>query len=311
MIVDKDMFEEDKTLEETVYSLPEFEKEGVYSVDITAVDKAGNKSKLCKNTFVMMKNSDVLAYISNSDKANGEGWYSLQKDEYTPISKRPDSFSDLDITVFAQEDSDTHIVLRDENGVSKDTGVTADNSSKMYAVGVYNYRLPKEYFAENYPEGTNKDLYLWAENTKNNESSHITLGWIRIDAVAPTCRIPSDLKKNKAFIKNTKTYKLTGISESLDKSRCMVYDNGKAVPLENFEYSDISDSLTYTLDKGWHDLSFVLVDEAGNAYTIKEISFIQVGLFYCLWFRILCGIVAAGIIIGCGVFIRRKIKNRY
>ena len=53
----------------------------------------------------------------------------------------------------------------------------------MYAVGVYNYMLPKEYFADNYPEGTNKDLYLWVENTYNKETSHITLGWIRIDAL--------------------------------------------------------------------------------------------------------------------------------
>ena len=310
VVVDADIFEQGKITEEKVFSLPEFKKDGVYSVNITAVDKAGNKSRLCKNTFVMMNNTDVLAYISNSNKANGEGWYSLQKDEYTPISKRPDSFSDLDITVFAQTGSNTRIILRDENGVAKDTGITAENLSDMYAVGVYNYRLPKEYFIDNYPEGTNKDLYLWAENTYNDESSHITLGWIRIDAVAPSCHIPSDLKKNNFFVKNTKTFKLTGISESLDKSKCMVYDNGQAVPQDKFEYSDFSDTLTYTLDKGWHDLSFVLVDEAGNAYTIKEVSFIQVGLLYCLWFRILCGVAAAGLILAVVLFIRKKLANR-
>ncbi|MCR5599320.1 MAG: hypothetical protein K6G33_01045 [Ruminococcus sp.] len=310
VVVDANTFEQGKITEEKVFSLPEFKKDGVYSVNITAVDKAGNKSRLCKNTFVMMNNTDVLAYISNSNKANGEGWYSLQKDEYTPISKRPDSFSDLDITVFAQTGSNTRIILRDENGVAKDTGITAENSSDMYAVGVYNYRLPKEYFIDNYPEGTNKDLYLWAENTYNDESSHITLGWIRIDAVAPTCHIPSDLKKNNFFVKNTKTFKLTGISESLDKSKCMVYDNGQAVPQDKFEYSDFGDTLTYTLDKGWHDLSFVLVDEAGNAFTIKEVSFIQVGLLYCLWFRILCGVAAAGLILAVVLFIRKKLANR-
>lgn len=70
----------------------------------------------------------------------------------TPISKRPDAFSDLDITVFAQKNSKTSIILRDENGESQDTGITAENSEDMYAVGVYNYTLPKEYFADNYPE---------------------------------------------------------------------------------------------------------------------------------------------------------------
>lgn len=36
---------------------------------------------------------------------------------------------------------------------------------------------------------------------------------------------------------------------------------------------------------------FVLVDEAGNLYTVQEVSFIQVGLLYCLWFRILLGFI--------------------
>lgn len=55
-----------------------------------------------------MMNSDVLAYITESKKADNikdsTGWYSLQKDEKTPISKRPDDFKDLKITVFAPTD---------------------------------------------------------------------------------------------------------------------------------------------------------------------------------------------------------------
>lgn len=289
-----------------LYSLPEFKKDGVYSVDLTAVDKAGNRSILCRNTSVLMMKSDVLAYISNSNKAASKGWYSLQKDENTPISKRPDAFSDLDITVFAQKNSKTNIILRDENGESQDTGITAENSEDMYAVGVYNYTLPKEYFADNYPEGTNKDLYLWAENTYGKETSHITLGWIRIDALAPTCSIPSDLKDWKAYISTTKTITLSNISESLDESQCVVYDNGKAVSADHFDYSDETDTLSYTLEKGWHDLSFVLVDEAGNTYTIQEISSIQVGLLYCLWFRILCGLVVAGVVASVVIIVVRK-----
>lgn len=297
------------TISEKLYTLPEFEKDGVYSVDLTAVDKAGNRSVLCRNTSVLMMKSYVLAYISNSNKAASKGWYSLQKDENTPISKRPDAFSDLNITVFAQENSKTSIILRDENGESQDTGITADNSEDMYAVGVYNYMLPKEYFADNYPEGTNKDLYLWAENTYNKETSHITLGWIRIDALAPTCTVPSDLKDWKSYTSKTKTITLSNISESLDKSQCVVYDNGKVISAAHFDYSDETDTLSYTLEKGWHDLSFVLVDEAGNTYTVQEISSIQVGLFYCLWFRILCSIFTIGVIAGVVIIIVKKKKS--
>ena len=297
------------TISDKLYALPEFEKDGVYSVELTAVDKAGNRSVLCRNTSVLMMKSYVLAYISNSNKAESKGWYSLQKDENTPISKRPDAFSDLNITVFAQENSKTSIILRDENGETQDTGITADNSEDMYAVGVYNYMLPKEYFADNYPEGTNKDLYLWVENTYNKETSHITLGWIRIDALAPTCTVPSDLKNWKSYTSKTKTITLSNISESLDKSQCVIYDNGKVISAAHFDYSDETDTLSYTLEKGWHDLSFVLVDEAGNTYTIQEISSIQVGLFYCLWFRILCGIIAAGVIAGVLIIIVKKKKS--
>lgn len=295
-----------RSITETIYSLPEFEKDGVYSVDLVAVDVAGNRSTLCRNTSVLMMESDVLAYISNSSKAESTGWYSLQKDENTPISKRPDSFTDLYITVFAQEASDTRIILRNANGESQDTGITAENSEDMYAVGVYNYILPKEYFADNYPEGTNEDLYLWAENSLNGETSHISLGWIRLDALAPSCNLPSDLKDWKSYVSTTKKIILTNISESLDVSKCVVYDNGKEISLDNFEYSEESNTLSYTLEKGWHDLSFVLVDEAGNINTIQEISSIQVGLLYCLWFRILCGVIAVAAIAAIIIIIRKK-----
>lgn len=294
------------SITETIYSLPEFEKDGVYSVDLVAVDVAGNRSTLCRNTSVLMMKSDVLAYISNSSKAESTGWYSLQKDENTPISKRPDSFTDLYITVFAQEASDTRIILRNANGESQDTGITAENSEDMYAVGVYNYILPKEYFADNYPEGTNEDLYLWAENSLNGEPSHISLGWIRLDALAPSCNLPSDLKDWKSYVSTTKKITLTNISESLDVSKCVVYDNGKEISLDNFEYSEENNTLSYTLEKGWHDLSFVLVDEAGNINTIQEISSIQVGLLYCLWFRILCGVIAVAAIAAIIIIIRKK-----
>lgn len=302
--------DEGKT-EEKVYSLPEFTKDGVYSADVVAVDKAGNKSTLCRNTSVLMMNTDVLAYISNSSKSAQTGWYSLQKDENTPISKRPDSFSNLEITVFAREDSDTRIILRNANGESKDTGITAENSDDMYGMAVYNYVLPKEYFVDNYPDGTNEDIYLWAENTADGETSHTSLGWIRLDSLAPDCDVPDNLKSWKSFTGSTKTFTLSGISESLDKSKCMVYDNGNAVPAEKIQYSDENHSLSYTLEKGWHDLSFVLVDEAGNIFTVQEVSSVQVGLLYCLWFRILLGVIGAAGIAALVIFLVKKKSKRY
>ena len=111
-------------------------------------------------------------------------------------------------------------------------------------------------------------------------------------------RITEAFEKGKAFIKNSKTYTITDISESLNPDECKVYDNG--VLMTNFTYSEADKSLSYTLDKGRHNLSFVLVDEAGNSYTVQEVSFIQVGLFYCLWF------VKAGYHIGVHSDIKRE-----
>lgn len=77
--------------------------------------------------------------------------------------------------------------------------------------------------------------------------------------------------------------------------------------MTNFTYSEADKSLSYTLDKGRHNLSFVLVDEAGNSYTVQEVSFIQVGLFYCLWFRILLGFIIAALV-GVSIWLFKK-KN--
>ena len=43
-----------------------------------AYDKAGNPSVLNENTYTRMVNTDVLAYIENSDSKNKTGWYSFE-----------------------------------------------------------------------------------------------------------------------------------------------------------------------------------------------------------------------------------------
>lgn len=82
-------------------------------MELIAVDKAGNESVLNSNTYMRIVDSDVLAYISNSNAAEKTGWYSFQYENGEPISKRPDNFSDIDIVVLAKTNSQTDIVLRD------------------------------------------------------------------------------------------------------------------------------------------------------------------------------------------------------
>ena len=61
-----------------IYKLQDFDKDGVYSVKMIAYDKAGNPSVLNENTYTRMVNTDVLAYIENSDSKNKTGWYLLK-----------------------------------------------------------------------------------------------------------------------------------------------------------------------------------------------------------------------------------------
>ena len=75
--------------------------------------------------------TDVLAYIPNSSIVRKSGWYSFQYENGDPISKRPDNFSDIEIVVFSEKDSDVKIVLRDYNGDEKVTNLKSNDDASM------------------------------------------------------------------------------------------------------------------------------------------------------------------------------------
>jgi len=77
--------------------LPDFTRDGVYALELTAVDVAGNESLLNLNTYARMVEQDVLAYIMDSNPEAKTGLYSFQYENGEPISKRPDNFSDIKI----------------------------------------------------------------------------------------------------------------------------------------------------------------------------------------------------------------------
>lgn len=176
--------------DKNLFTLPDFTKDGVYALELIAVDKAGNESVLNSNTYMRIVDSDVLAYISNSNAAKKTGWYSFQYENGDPISKRPDNFSDIDIVVLAKNDSDIDIVLRDYNGDAKNTDLPAEIDSSMYGVSVYRYTLKSDYFKDNFQDDTDAELYL----SVKNENGRIDLGKMHIDNIPPSCTLPSDLK---------------------------------------------------------------------------------------------------------------------
>jgi len=71
-----------------------FHTDGVYALELTAVDVAGNESLLNLNTYARMVEQDVLAYIMDSNpEAKRVVFFPIRNGE--PISKRPDNFSDI------------------------------------------------------------------------------------------------------------------------------------------------------------------------------------------------------------------------
>lgn len=285
--------------EKNLFTLPDFSKDGVYALELIAVDKAGNESILNSNTYMRMVESDVLAYISNSNATEKTGWYSFQYENGDPISKRPDNFSDIDIVVLAENDSDIDIVLRDYNGDEKNTNLTAEIDSSMYGVNVYGYTLKSDYFKDNFQDDTDAELYL----SVKNENGRIDLGKMHIDNIPPSCNLPDDLKTwHWYFGDDSRTITVTNISELLDETKCKVYDNGKEI---NFIYSETDGSLSFTLNGGWHNVGITLEDVAGNTYSIQEVDNIHIGYFW-LWIIIIASVVFIGIIILIIYFVRKK-----
>lgn len=294
-----------KSINKKEFKLDNFEKDGIYAVEMVAYDKAGNVSKVNKNTYVRMMNTDVLAYIEDScpgtEGKTGTGWYSIE-DEDGPLSKRPDNFEDLNIAVLTKNDSKTSITLNSNDGEIIDTGVECSAKEEVYGAGVYRYVLSKDYFKDHYQEDTDATFYL----TVNNNDDRIELGQIHIDNIAPECKLPSYFH-NWGWIKGTgdKAVKITNISEKIDINSSFVYIDGEKV---DYSYDSSKNSLEFPIKDGSHSVGISLVDYAGNAYDVPEISHLGVGNF-----RLYLGVGTAVLLLaGCfgSIIFRRKRKVR-
>ncbi len=288
-----------KEISGKTFVLDNFSEDGIYYVELSAYDKAGNISKLNKNSYIRMKNREVLAYIPDSSSESKTGLYSFEYADGTPVSKRPDNFSDIKITVMSETGKEPKIVLRDLNGDETDTGLKADDcNTDMYGVNVYNYTLKSEFFKTNYQNDTDKELIL----TVKNDGKRIDLGKIHIDNISPEVKIPEKFKSWKWYPGNKdRKIVLTDINEMLDIDLCKVYDNNKEI---DFDYSEDIGTVSFVLEKGWHNVGIHLVDTAGNVYDMQEAENICVGNF---WTWVIGGVTAAvGAAVGFILFRKRR-----
>lgn len=283
------------------FTLPDFMKDGVYALELVAVDIAGNESTINVNTYARMIEQDVLAFILNSNLENKTGLYSFQYENGIPISMRPDNFSPLDIFVLAKEDTSVDIVLRDTNAEEIHVDAQVKTDDRIYGFIIYNYRLQADFFEDNFSNDMDTDLNL----TVKNDDRRIDLGKMHIDNMAPKCELPESLSSwHWYFGEETRIVDISDINESLDEDNCKVYDNGKEI---DFVYSSEDNTITFTLIKGWHNVGIVLTDMAGNVNYIQEKTNICVGYFW-LWIIVagLCLIICVTIV----VFIRQRRENK-
>lgn len=275
------------TVNDKKFVLDDFDKDGTYFLEIEAYDKAGNASVLNKNTYVHMKEKDVLAYIPDSNIEKSSGLFSLEYENGDAISKRPEDFDDIEIVVMARDKSDVKIVLRDMNGDEKDTMLTPeDEKESMYGMSIYTYKLRSEFFINNYQSDTDAELNL----SVINNDERLDLGKIHIDNIAPTGNVDKKFKSWHWYPGNKeKTIVVSDISERLNAAECKVFDNSKEIP---FEYSQADKTFTFKLGNGWHNVGVHIEDEAGNVFDIQQADNICVGNFW-LWV-IIGGVVVSG-----------------
>lgn len=289
-------------LEGDVFTLSNFDKDGIYELKISAVDKSGNKSETNVNTYVRIVDRDILAYIPGSDESSKTGVYSFEYEDGTPISKRLDDMEDITVKVYAKNDEEVKLVFRDKDGNTYDTKAK-DNVEKdvAYGISLHTLELNKEMYREYFQDDADIQLRL----SVTTADSRIDLANIHIDNAAPECTPEESFKSwHWYFGSDRKAITVSGINEPLNSDKCKVFDNDKEIP---FEYSKEDGTLTFYLDEGWHNVGITLVDFAGNVKNIEEKTNIYVGYF---WLYII--IAGAVCVLGVGAFavIRIRIKKK-
>ena len=292
------------TVDGNKYTLPEFKEDGVYALELVAVDVAGNKSAVNYNTYARMVNQDVLAFVMESNLKEKTGVYSFEYENGEAISKKPSDFQDLNIFVMTKKATATDIVLRDSNGkeIAANAQCTVDDS--IYGIGICNYLLRADFFRENFQDDTDVELQL----TVKNQGCRIDLGRMHIDNIAPTCVMPDKLDSWQWFYGETdRTFMLSSISELVDEKHCAIYDNGRKIP---FVYSSDDNTITFTLAKGWHNVGIVLDDMAGNANNIQEKINLYIGYFW-LWVIAVLSVLVIAAIICIVIYSRNRRKQEF
>lgn len=276
------------------FELPNFNRDGAYAFTFVAVDKAGNRSEPVNNTYFRMVDTDVLAYIYNSQigdtnsddrKKQPSGYYSLMNTDGKAISKKATDFDDLDILVIkptADRQAGTLLLREDEKQYSpyQYNGFTIKDEKISETASLIKMHLPGEYFSETFrDDGLNARMYL---SVSIRDDVYLDLASIHIDNEAPTASLPRDFKNwHNYFFESEHNVALTNINEVLNDGLSKVYEcqrNGERVEIPH-KYDPQNGTFSFVLGKGVHHIDITLVDEAGNEWDVDRVKYIRVGNF--------------------------------
>lgn len=292
--------------------------DGVYVVTFTAVDKAGNRSEPINASYFRMVNTDVLAYIYNSEKAKsddtdssvGTGFYSLMNDKGMALSKKATDFQDLDILVIkpVADKKAGNLVLREDEKeyfLKEYANFTVDEENVSDTAVLEKMHIPGSYFSDTFKDdGLDTRMEL---SVSVRDGVYQWLGSIHIDNEIPKATLPDDFKNwHNYFFEKEMTITITDISEPLNDKLSKVFEcprNGERVEIPH-TYDPENGTYSFTLSKGVHHIDITLVDEAGNEWNIERVRYIRVGNF-----RLYLG---GGIVIAVGIaaFIIFRKKRR-
>jgi len=267
------------------FTLSNFNKDGVYAITFVAVDKAGNRSEPINNTYFRMVDTDVLAYIYNSNINDRSGYYSLMGEDGKAISKKATDFADLDILVikpYDNKDAGKLVLREDENNYLPEeySGYNTETEEISETAMMIRHHLPGEYFSETFKDdGLNTRMYL---SVSIRDDVYLDMASIHIDNEAPVADIPEDFSNwhNFLFVKE-QTITLTNVSEKLNDNLSKVYEcprNGERTEIPH-KYDPENGTYSFTLTSGVHHIDITLVDEAGNEWNIDRVKYLRVGNF--------------------------------
>jgi hypothetical protein len=278
-----------------------FRNDGIYEVKATAYDVAGNNSGAKVYTYVVMRETEMMAYIPKDSQ-----------EAFHNIGKRAIDFDSIPILVYIANDARFDIKIGDTLVSESDYEIVSTREI-VNQVTEYHISIPDRYIVNTFYE--DNQVYDMPINVINTTGQLLTLGRMIIDNVKPYGEFEVDLTDGKGFYGvSERQVQIVKLSDNIDKDATTVTVNDENIP---FSYDEAARTITFTLPKSdsyghpWagYTISATLVSTAGNEYALTELHDIYVGNWFGRWWIEVAGagaVLTSGLTIGIVQMIKTK-----